>query len=550
MKHLLLTLSALCLILLASCTKDDPKPPVTHTEQLILTLSPDSIVPGQQAHISILYLLDGDTVKIDPSLLKLQVADTAVARIQGDSILALSPGSTTVTATYKEETATATLRIGKRTIDLQSVPGFPFLKFGASEEEVREFETARGNEIFTSGQVQGEPNMTYLSVAGKQLETHKYYEYFFTDGAMDEVQTYTTLYEQFWSLEEGGKPTQAALDYFEDLGFKFYGYDNSVGYPTCVCWNKEHKLMLAFGPRFRFGITTLMFNIFVVEDEPSVDDTEEYPVAHLKTDKAIGEDMSISIASNHEFQIDWGNGTKINYPAGEYINDRMLRNKITGQSIYIYGQGITLLECSAQKISLVEFDDMPNLTELRLLTNNLKSIDLSTLPNLQLLNVSYNQLTKINAKNNVRLREIHCFRNSITSLSLPASLELLYAHRNELSSIDLSGNWQLQNLVLSHNKLTRLDLSNNTRLVELQVAYNSLNSLKMPLQPKALLTVFVNSNQLQTSILDELIDRLPNVSSIHVSDEENSWKCRLNITNNPGTADANGKKASDKGWRM
>lgn len=109
---------------------------------------------------------------------------------------------------------------------------------------------------------------------------------------------------------------------------------------------------------------------------------------------------------------------------------------------------------------------------------------------------------------------------------------------------------KLAYLNLSSNELEVLGLSNQTDLVELQAIKNKIVSIKHASSMAKLLCVFISNNQLPKEELNLFITALPDVNNVEIDEEDDGWKCRLNILNNPGAADADVAVAVKKGWRV
>ena len=179
---------------------------------------------------------------------------------------------------------------------------------------------------------------------------------------------------------------------------------------------------------------------------------------------------------------------------------------------------------------LAEFDGagLANLRNLNVVNNHLASLDLLASPYCGQLFVDNNELTTLDTSaQGTSLSTFSCSGNRISSLDLSKNTYLYWflASDNELSEIDLSGKAYLQRVELSNNKLTELDVTANSGLAE----------------------VLVDGNLMEAAALDAIVNALPDVTSNTTSGD---WARRLDISNNPGTAEAVTAPAVDKGWTL
>ena len=160
---------------------------------------------------------------------------------------------------------------------------------------------------------------------------------------------------------------------------------------------------------------------------------------------------------------------------------------------------LAAMECSLAKLVLL---DLPNLTTLRIDSNQLTDVDLSKLANLDYVYcVSNPQLTTLTVAGDENLTKLLCNDCQLTSLDISGTvkLESLFCYNNQLTSLDASDSknltalscWdnQLKTLNVNsekltfiscmNNQLTDLDLSNAENLLDLNCGNNQLSSLDL-----------------------------------------------------------------------
>ena len=279
---------------------------------------------------------------------------------------------------------------------------------------------------------------------------------------------------------------------------------------------------------------------------------------------------------------------------------------VTGRS------GITELKCSGNLLSALDLKGMTGLTELYAYENRLTTIDVSEATALETLNVSDNELTAIDLSKNTALTGLYLYNNAISELDLSKntkvrwlnvhdnrlaalntsaqpSLSLLIANNNEIAAVDLTANPSLSQVQLGNNRLESIDVSrasylswlkvDNNRLSELNVSANSylywlecdsnrIASLDLSkntyvqwvaAQDNLLDTLDVTANtglqgltiarnKMSVDAINAIIDALPNVSSVEITDNNRLWGRQLDISYMPGTRSARKDDATAKGW--
>lgn len=481
-----------------------------------------------------------------------EVKDPKIVSIdQRLCIKALAEGSTEILLKYKGSRQVVHVSVLAPAFDQERFPMLPFLKMGATEEEVKTWEGKHGGEVFLSGKVSDSEDETYITFRINE-NSYPFREYFFERGALAESRVYVDDYEEYWTLDEGGKPTPKAQDLVSQWGFRFYGYNNENVYPTAVGWSAALRLMCYYGPRIKAGKTFMMFDFFE-SDEPSVEPDEPVEATFLLTPTPGGpSSLSIMIESPEAFTIDWGDGTNKDYPAGNYELEKMIKGSILGTTLRVVAPKATSFGVFGAKLDAIAIGDASKLEELRLIGSNLQQLDLSRCPALRFLSIGNNKLKSLDLRHNPRLEELHCYKNEISHLNLSSCtrLNLLYAQKNQLQEVDLSANLTLRNLALSTNPLRSIDVSKHTLLEELTLSFTQLKTLGTLPSLSHLLTLQLARLGLTTEELNSLYTALPDVKGIPIADDEKSWKCVLDLREVPNAAKSSLQIARDKGWNV
>ena len=170
---------------------------------------------------------------------------------------------------------------------------------------------------------------------------------------------------------------------------------------------------------------------------------------------------------------------------------------------------LSLLLASRNRIKEIDLSGNPSLSQVKLASNLLKTIDVSHQPNLSWLKIDNNQLKEIDVHANKYLYWMECGDNKLTTLKLEKNtyLQWLAAERNNIASLDLSHNTGLQGLTIQDNKLT-------------------------------------------TESLNTIIAGLQDVNGVEITDNNRTFARILNISNMPGTKNANVAEAISKGWKV
>lgn len=491
-------------------------------------------------------------VNVPTQEIESEVKDPNIVSIdQRLCIKALAEGSTEILLKYKGSRQVVHVSVVAPAFDQERFPMLPWLKMGATEEAVKAWEGKHGGEVFLSGKVPDSEDETYITFRINE-KSYPFREYFFERGVLAESRVYADDYEEYWTLDEGGKPTPNAQDLISQWGFRFYGYNNENVCPTAVGWSAALRLMCYYGPRIKAGKTFMMFDFFE-SDEPSVVSDEPKEATFLLTPTPGGpSSLSIMIESLDAFTIDWGDGKKKEYPAGNYDLEKIIKGTILGTTLRVVAPKATSFGVFGAKLDDIIIGEASKLEELRLIGSNLQQLDLSKCPALRFLSIGNNKLKSLDLSHNPDLEELHCYKNEISHLNLSScpKLNLLYAQKNQLQEVDLSANLALRNLALSTNPLRSIDVSRHTLLEELTLSNTQLKTLGALPPLSHLLTLQLARVGLTTEELNAIYTALPDVRGIPIADDEKPWKCVLNLREIPNAAKSSLQIARDKGWNI
>ena len=189
---------------------------------------------------------------------------------------------------------------------------------------------------------------------------------------------------------------------------------------------------------------------------------------------------------------------------------------------------IKWLNLGNNKLSSLDVTPLKGLMNLRCAGNQIPSIDLSQSPLLNTLWIDDNKLTELDVQHQKNLFWLTCSGNELTKLDLShnPSVVWLKCSRNKLTQLDLTAQKAVQMLYCDHNQISELKITN----------YDGLQGL------------FLQNNMLPATALNSLIKALPNVSEVEVHDNNREWAKQLNISDNPGTAEADITPAQSNGW--
>lgn len=233
-------------------------------------------------------------------------------------------------------------------------------------------------------------------------------------------------------------------------------------------------------------------------------------------------------------------------------NVAVSNNKLTSVDLTAELPNLASLEARNNLINDVKLGNPEYLTMLDFAVNKLQSITISGLKNLQNINLAKNELIELNVSECPELIAVGASGNKIKQLDLSKcpSITSVSVEENELTSLNISGLKDLTNLECNNNQLTELDLSSTSKLMDFRAFDNKLTKLVLPESLSRVFAFHVHNNSLPLSAINAVIEKLPNVTDMHILDFEKSYKKRFMVAGNPDVERANLKVAIDKGWNL
>ena len=138
------------------------------------------------------------------------------------------------------------------------------------------------------------------------------------------------------------------------------------------------------------------------------------------------------------------------------------------------------LECYDNNLSVLNLSDKTKLMFLDCHNNQLEELSLAEHCNSMLeLDCSQNKLTVLDVSGMPKLRKLYCHENKLPVLNVSSlsNLETLYCHENKLEELIVTGKTKLTTLSCHTNNLTTLTLSADPQLMFLSCYANQLPSL-------------------------------------------------------------------------
>ncbi len=248
-------------------------------------------------------------------------------------------------------------------------------------------------------------------------------------------------------------------------------------------------------------------------------------VISLKTDKAVGTEISLGLNAGCQAQLAWGNGTTENLtfadmPQTLTVKDAQLTITTDGTitTFYAPAAGISVLNVEAatglQRLfcgdnALTELNLKKNtaLTDLDCQGNKLQALDVTKSTGLVHLNCAKNELTSLKYPSTSSvLRTLVCSDNKLNTLTMSTSLTGLYTlwlDKNELSDVKINGSKQLRTINLSSNKLSKVTLGVMKNLSDLRLENNQLADLNLSYRTPTLRTLAIDHNNISSIKWDE-----------------------------------------------
>ena len=258
-----------------------------------------------------------------------------------------------------------------------------------------------------------------------------------------------------------------------------------------------------------------------------------------------GKSVRLGLGSNDgSFSIDWGDGnlqecTKAAYYSGIPV----------GNVVKVYGD-MALVQCPNQGISAIDITNAPNLANVLLGQNRLKSInvanqtqlrglyleqneiagsiDLSNCKSLRVLDIHENAVTgTIDCSAMQALSKVDCSDNNISALILPhhSTVYEIDCSNNPIESLDLAGLDGLDELSCHDCKLTSLDTKDLSSLKSLYANGNKIKAVDVS-GLKAVETLNLAENEIESIDLS----KCSTITGLYLYDNKLS---ELDITSNP-----------------
>ncbi len=182
--------------------------------------------------------------------------------------------------------------------------------------------------------------------------------------------------------------------------------------------------------------------------------------------------------------------------------------------------------------------------------NQLTALDVAGLPRLETLQCSANQLKRLDLTGDVKLETLSAADNQLSTIDLSActALQGLYLQNNNLTSLDVSKNAYLYWLECDSNAIAQLDVTACTYLQWLAAENNNLSTLDLS-KNTGLQGLSIQNNPMSAIVLNTIIDQLPDVSSVEISDNNRAWGRQLRLSHNAGD-DVHLAVAQGKGWNV
>lgn len=211
---------------------------------------------------------------------------------------------------------------------------------------------------------------------------------------------------------------------------------------------------------------------------------------------------------------------------------------ITG--LYLYNNNISTLDIS----------NNPNISWMNVNDNHIGALDLSKLTNLRLLYANNNELEELNLDNSPYCSQLQVANNHLNSLDVTkqTSMYWLKLDGNNISQLDVTNCAYLSLLECGNNNISSLDISNNTYLRRLAAENNLLTSLDIA-PNTSLCGITLQGNAMDAQAINDMIVNLIDVSEM-TPVEGSEWITMLDISDMPGTPNADVAAAEAKGWRV
>ncbi len=258
----------------------------------------------------------------------------------------------------------------------------------------------------------------------------------------------------------------------------------------------------------------------------------------------VGQSTRLGLVASGAFQVDWGDGTLVDYTSGAYYTETL-----KGQTMKLYGDFIQIVANSVN-LTNVNLDGCPNMQQLQMNYNAFSSLNLSHMTNLtglyaeggsmtsldvagctalRVLDVSENRIGgTLDCSGMAALTKLDCGDNLLTAVLLPKqqSIYQVDVRNNQLTELDVTGLGNVTELDCQENRITSLDLTGMSKLEDLYAYDNAIESINISGVP-ALKTLSLSDNMIGTIDLSTC----PNLEGVHLT---NNQLTAIDLSQNTG----------------
>lgn len=234
--------------------------------------------------------------------------------------------------------------------------------------------------------------------------------------------------------------SEYAIDNFGDTVFTSFVWRTDDEIPKVLVEGIDYiedEGRFIFKKLYNTVICEMTNSLFPDEKFFSINISLKLPLA-ITIKKKIGENLAFSLqeANDMSIQIDWGDGTMVQYASHSY-NERGISQKVYGD-VKIYANDIVMFDCANQDIY---------------------ELNVSNAFNLQYLTCSNNDLSELDVLNNSRLVRLLCSNNKLDTLILDnPNLIIVDCSDNRLRKLHISENMAVKQLDCSSNHLLLSEL--------------------------------------------------------------------------------------------
>lgn len=230
----------------------------------------------------------------------------------------------------------------------------------------------------------------------------------------------------------------------------------------------------------------------------------------------------------------------LNAADNELIEVKGLADCTELTDLYLQNNSIETLDISGNtKISYMNIEN-----------NNISVLDVSKLTNLRLINAANNKIESIDLTNSPYCSQITLSNNKLSSINVSAQTAMikLFVSGNNLSALDLTKSGYLYYLECGDNNIESINVTNCPYLRQLYIENNKLTELDITANP-ALEGLNISGNNMDADAINDIIAGLPDITGKEpVPGSE--FITVFNISNMPGTKDADVAAATAKGWNV